>query len=114
MRQIWLDEFNENPKKSDWRFIKVHDIEQLRRLLSTKFYGTKNHLKFGDWEAPFLQELIDREKLLDIGHNSEVIDINKAHQRKKIFDSVARLTKVERELSTDKNVKYGVRKTSLR
>lgn len=77
MRQIWLDEFTEDPKKFDRRFIKINNMEQLRRMLSRKIYGTKKYLELGDWEAPILQEMIDHESLLDIADKSEVIDINK-------------------------------------
>ena len=41
MRKIWVDEFQNDPKSTDRSFIKVNNIEQLRRLFSNTIYGTK-------------------------------------------------------------------------
>lgn len=53
-RQIWLDEFESDPKKFDQKFIKINNVEELRRLLANKIYGTKPHLPKGHWEKPLL------------------------------------------------------------
>lgn len=71
-------------------------------------------MKLGDWEAPLLQNMLDQEALLDIAHKSEVIDINKSHHRKQIFESVKRLADKERLSPKGKDVKYDVRRTTLR
>ena len=41
MRKIWADEFQNDPKSTDRSFIKVNNIEQLRRLFSNTIYGRR-------------------------------------------------------------------------
>ena len=59
MRHIWLQEQQKDQRKFDQRFIKVHNLEELRRLLARELYGTKPHLSRSDWEVPFLQAFLD-------------------------------------------------------
>ena len=61
-----------------------------------------------------MQQIVDQESLLDIAKKSEVIDINKKHHRTLIFESIDRLADQEREANEYKDVKYSVRKTTLR
>ena len=83
-------------------------------MLANKIYGTKQHLPKGHWQEPMLQQMLDQEFMLDIAHKSEVIDINKGHHRRQIFDSISRLANAELQDPKEKDVKYQVRKSTLR
>ena len=68
----------------------MHNIEELRRLLAKELYGTKTYLKKGEWEVPFLQAILDQDKLIDLCARSEVIDVNKRHHRNKVYASIGK------------------------
>ena len=63
-------------------------IDELRRLIARETYGTKAHLKLGEWEAPLCQAFIDQDKVIDLCDKSEIIDVNKTHHRAKVFKSI--------------------------
>lgn len=54
MRTLWMMEYKNDRKRFDQRFIQIDNIQQLRRLLANKHYGTKPHLPKEKWEAPML------------------------------------------------------------
>ena len=113
MRHLWLQQWKEDPKRFDQKFIKVNNVSELRRLLATQLYGTKTHMQLGTWEAPLLQSILDQDKVIDVNAKSEVIDVNKSHHRAKVFSSIARQD--ERDLKASASpAKLDVRKTPLR
>ena len=74
--------------------IKVKSIDELRRLLASKSFGTED-LVNGEREVPFLQAFLDRDCKLDIGDRSDVIDVNIRSGRSAVFQSIKRKGKVE-------------------
>ena len=68
----------------------MHSLEELRRLLAQELYGTKQYLKKGEWEVPFLQAFLDKDNLIDLCARSEVIDVNKSHHRNKVYASIGK------------------------
>ena len=59
MRHQWQLESQKDPKASDSKFIKFNSMEELRRILAKRTYGTKTYLNKKDWERPFLQSYLD-------------------------------------------------------
>lgn len=91
VRQIWLKEFDEDPMSKEQTFIKVRNIDELRRLFAKTAYATQLADKEGHSEALFLQSFVDQDNLLDLSScGQDVIDLNKRSDRASVLMSIKR------------------------
>ena len=95
-------------------------MEELRRVLANQLYGTKPHLKKGEWETPIVKKILNLDQLIDMGSERDVIDVNKAHVRAEVMKSITRKNAEEKEALQQVVVpaqayqKISVRKKTLR
>ena len=60
-------------------------MDELQRIFTNQLFGHVSEIKKPDWERPVLQAVLDQDSLLDVADKSEVIDLNKAHHRTKVY-----------------------------
>lgn len=67
-------------------------MEDLRRILAKRTYGTNTSLPPKDWERPFLQSYLDQTGVIDCCEDSENINLKEQFQRAKVFESIQKRT----------------------
>ena len=50
-------------------------MEDPRRILAKRTYGTRTYLGEKEWERPFLQSYLDQEGVIDCCDDAENIDL---------------------------------------